>query len=97
MGTEPRPNGVAYWRGTVDAKLESLEEKIDSVDNKIDALSKKVDALGDSDSPFVTWAYIRNKFTAPVTLAMITFFLFTIMPSIFVLIYFLPRLAELSR
>lgn len=95
-----KTNGVAYWRGTVDSKLKSLEEKADSTEQKIDKLIEKVDALSrrreKDEGKFVEWEWIRNKFSAPIVLAVVTFFLFTIMPSIFVLIYFLPKLAELN-
>ena len=84
MSEKEKLNGVAYWRGTVDTRLESLDEKADYLIEKIDSMAKQQD---EDKGKFVEWAYIRDKFTVPVILGTILFFLFTIMPAALVVIY----------
>lgn len=84
MSPNEKVNGVAYWRGTVDSRLESLDEKADYLIEKIDSMAKQ---QSEDKGKFIEWEYIRDKFTVPVILGTILFFLFTIMPAAFVLIY----------
>ena len=91
MSPTEKVNGVAYWRGTVDSKLDSLEEKADHQTDQMDRLIDKVDSIAkqqnEDKGKFVEWQYIRDKFTVPVVLGTILFILFTIMPAAIVLIY----------
>ena len=84
MEKQKNVNGVSYWRGTVDTRLESLDEKADYLIEKIDSMAKQ---QNEDKGKFVEWEYIRDKFTVPVILATIVFFLFTIMPAALVVIY----------
>ena len=81
---DEKVNGVAYWRGTVDSRLESLDEKADYLIEKIDSMAKQ---QNEDSGKFVEWEYIRNKFTVPVILGAVAFFLFTVMPAVLVVIY----------
>ena len=70
MSEKQRPNGVAYWRGTVDSKLESLESKVDEQTEKIDKLITKIDTLvrrqDQDEGKFVEWQWLRDKVTVPL-------------------------------
>lgn len=91
MANGEQVNGVAYWRGTVDSRLESLDDKADENGEKIDKILEKMDQISaehiQNKGRFVEWEYIRDKFTVPVILGAILFFLFTIAPAALVVIY----------
>jgi len=89
MSPSPKDT-VAYWRGTVDQRLDNIDEKVSVVCRKIDRVEEKVDTLIDTQQNgdrFITWQFLREKFTVPIIVAAITFFLFSVMPTIFVVIY----------
>ena len=73
MNEQPKPNGVAYWRGTVDSKLESLESKVDGQTEKIDKMIIKVDTLvrhqDQDEGRFIEWKWLRDKVTVPLVIA----------------------------
>ena len=46
------------------------------------------------DENSLTFKWLIEKFGLPITVAAITFFLFTIMPGLFILLYILPKLAQ---
>lgn len=81
---------VAYWRGTVDQRLNSLDNKVEEICRKIDRVENKIDTVNErlgNGSRFITWEFIREKFTVPIVLAAITFFLFSVLPAILICIY----------
>ena len=90
MEKSQKPNGVAYWRGTVDTKLEKLEHKLDEMGAKIDKLTEKVERMNERQKEdhgrFVEWEYVRDKFTVPIVVAAILFLLLTIGPAVIVLV-----------
>lgn len=70
-----RPNGVSYWRGTVDSRLKNLEyladeqaAKMDKVLDKIDRIEKTV---GAEKGHNVTWSFIREKISVPIFVGVI--------------------------
>jgi methyl-accepting chemotaxis protein len=68
---------------------------IDQISRTIDLLHKSTSAEEDAeneDTPTFKW--FTEKLGMPVIVAGITFLLFTIMPSIFMLVYLLPKLAS---
>jgi hypothetical protein len=99
---------VAYWRGTVDQRLDSLDSRVEEVCRKMDRIENKIDVvttgqgLGNAalagltdrendyiiyGARFITWEFIREKFTVPIILAAILFFLFSILPALLIVIY----------
>lgn len=70
-----RPNGVAYWRGTVDTRLKNLEDKVDAEAIKTDKILEKMErietAVGAEKGRSVTWDFIREKITVPLLVATI--------------------------
>jgi len=91
MEHESKEGTVSYWRGTVDQRFSNLDNKVETVCRKIDRIEDKIDVLnnrlGDNDTKFITWEFIREKFTVPIVIAGITFFLFSVLPAIMVVIY----------
>lgn len=85
-----KEGSVAYWRGCVDQRLYSLDNKVEEVCRKIDRIENKIDTVNEQlrhSDTFITWEFIREKFTVPIVLAGITFFLFSILPALLIVIY----------
>lgn len=80
--------------------IKDLAEQTQKVVGAIDQISQTIDLLHKSRPPEVkdpeedtpTFKWLTEKLGMPVIVAGITFLLFTIMPSIFVLVYLLPKL-----
>jgi hypothetical protein len=95
-----KEESVAYWRGKVDVKLETLSKQVGEMQSDMADMKKAVVALDKklgNGTTFIEWRFIREKMGVPLVLAFITFLLFTILPAAFVLIYFLPKIAELTN
>jgi hypothetical protein len=66
----------------------------------VDQISKTITApqipetKTNTEGNSLTFKWITEKFGVPIVVAAISFFLFTIMPSVLVLIYILPKLME---
>ena len=90
MSKQPNSNSVAYWRGTVDTRLENFSSKLDDVCiriSNVEAIVIRIEEQLGHEGKFVPWSYIRDKFTVPLILAGIIFLLFTLMPAIFIVVY----------
>lgn len=90
---------VAYWRGTVDQQLKTLTDKVGDMHESMEVMREQLGRLDKklgNGTTFIEWKFIREKMAVPLVLAFLTFLLFTILPAVIVLIYFLPRIAELK-
>jgi hypothetical protein len=77
--SQPPPNHTDFhvWRGTVDEKLDELVRKVDRLETKLDRIER---GLSNGDSPYVTWAYLRDRLVVPIIVAGILFFMLTVCP-----------------
>lgn len=70
-----KPNGVAYWRGTVDSRLKGLEDKIDAdtikIDKVLDRLTSIEKAVGAGKQQNITWEFIREKMAVPLMVGLV--------------------------
>lgn len=89
-------NTVSYWRGTVDSRLQNLSKQVEELQGCVEDIEKQVTRIDKklgNGSTFIEWQFIRERLAVPIVLAFLTFLLFTVLPAVLVLIYFLPKIA----
>lgn len=89
-------NTVSYWRGTVDSRLQNLSKQVEELQGCVEDIEKQVTRIDKklgNGSTFIEWQFIREKLAVPIVLAFLTFLLFTVLPAVLVLIYFIPKIA----
>jgi hypothetical protein len=79
--------------------ISGLAEATQKVIGMVDQISKSMTVPQPDDTKNIedkapTFKWITEKFWLPILIAAIGFFLFTVMPAIFVLVYILPKLME---